>query len=176
MSSSKETVRAVLEKLLDSGAITRDQVAMIMQAAEDPAVLNQILAQLKGAEADQGGPSPPLNIADYYREGNEQFELLWPLRVSLPMPFEQLDRKTRFFVLFQEWTRRELEGITSLNDGQADEAASVFEECLARARQLNVNELVARSYEGLKRVADKNGDPKAARNYSQAAMAARGGE
>jgi hypothetical protein len=176
MSSTKETVRAALEKLLDSGAITRDQVAMIMQAAEDPAVLDQILAQLKEGGADEGGPSPPLNIEDYYRDGSEQFDLLWPLRVSLPVPFEQLDRKTRFFVLFQEWTRRELEGVSILNAGQADEAATVFEECLARARQLKVNELVARSHEDLMRVAEKNGDSKAARSYSKAATAARAGQ
>jgi hypothetical protein len=176
MSSTKEGVRAVLEKMLDSGTITRDQVAMIMQAAEDPAVLDQILAQLKAGGADEAGPSPPLNIEDYYREGSEQFELLWPLKVSLPFPFEQLDRKTRFFVLFQEWSRRELDGVSMLNAGQAGEAATVFEECLARARQLNVNELVARSHEDLMRVADKNGDSKAARSHSQAAVEARAGQ
>lgn len=175
MSPKEEVVRAALEKLLDSGVIAREQVAMIMEAAKDPAALNQILAQLKAGEADQG-PSPPMNIADYYQEGSDPLESQWPLRVSLPIPFEQLDRKTRFFVLFQEWTRRELEGMTALNAGQADEATTVFEECLARARQLNVNELVARSYEGLMRTADKNGDPKAARSYSQSAMAARAGQ
>lgn len=176
MSPSKEAVRAALEELLDSGAITRDQVAMIMQAAEDPAALDQILAQLKAGGADVSGPSPPMNIEDYYQESSDQFELLWPLQVSLPLPFEQLDRKTRFFVLFQEWTRRELTGVSILNAGQADEAATVFEECLLRARQLKVNELVARSYEDLMRVADRNGDSKAARSYSQAAMAARAGQ
>jgi len=176
MSSTKLEVQAALEKLLDTGAITRDQVAMIMQAAEDPAVLDQILAQLKAGGADQAGPSPPLNIEDYYQEGDQQFELLWPLRVSLPCSFEQLDRKTRFFVLFQEWSRRELEGVSMLNAGQTGEAAAVFEECLARARQLNVNELVARSYEDLMRVADRNGDAKAARIYSKAAMEARSGQ
>lgn len=176
MSSPYESVRAALNKLLDSGAITPDQVATIMQAAEDPAVLDQIIAQLKAAGADTAGPSPPLNIADYYQEGSEQFELLWPLRVALPLPFEQLDRKTRFFVLFQEWTRRELEGNTMLNSGQTDEAAAVFQECLSRARQLKVDELAARSYEGLMRVAERNGDSKTARSYSQAAVAARAGQ
>ncbi len=176
MSSPYDTMRAALEKLLDSGAITPDQVAAIMKAAEDPAVLDQILAQLKAAGADAAGPSPPLNIADYYQEGSDPFELLWPLQVALPLPFEQLDRKTRFFVLFQEWTRRELEGVTALNAGQTKEAAAVFEECLARARQLKVDELVARSYEGLMRVADRNGDSKAARGFSQAAVAARAGQ
>ena len=63
MSSLKEAVQAALEKLLDSGAITRDQLAMIMQAAQDPAALDQILAQLTAGGADVSGPSPPMKLA-----------------------------------------------------------------------------------------------------------------
>jgi hypothetical protein len=174
MSSAKEEVQAILDTLLDTGAITSEQVSIIMKAAaHDPAILDQMLVQLKAFGADQAGPSPPLNIEDYYRDGSDTFELLWPLQISLPCSFDQLDRKTRFFVLFQEWSRRELEGVAKLNSGQVNEAAAIFEECLARARQLDVNELVARTFEDLMRVADRAGDRQAARRYSEAAVEAR---
>jgi len=177
MNSGAEQVQAALQELLESGAISTYQVSAIMQAVtNDPALLDQFIGQLKSAGADQAGPSPPLNVEDYYRDGDGTFELRWPLQTALPMSFDMLDRKTRFFVLFQEWTRRELQGLTMLNAGQTEEAAAVFEECLARARQLSVNELIARSYENLMRVADKTGDPKAARKYSEAAVEARANE
>ena len=103
------------------------------------------------------GASPPLDIADFYREGEEKFVLEWPLHPSLPIPldFDELDRKTQFFVLFGEWTRREFEGMSALNRGDVEGAAEIFEECLDRAQAIDVSELVARSYEGLMRVAEK---------------------
>ena len=173
MSSPREEIEAILQKLLDFGAISAEQLGTMLQAANDPAMLDHILAELKAAGADQAGPSPPLNIEDYYREGDDDYDLLWPLQTPLPCAFEDLDRKTRFFVLFQEWSRRELEGMTMLNSGRTAEAAAIFEECISRARQLNVNELVARSCEDLMRVADRTGDREAARRYSQAAVEAR---
>ena len=114
---------------------------------------------LKGIGADQAGSGPPLNIADYYKPGPGQYVLGWQLGLNspLPLPFDQLDRKTQFFVLFQEWTRRELEGMTLLNSGDVDGAESVFKECLERAQQLDVRELEARCYEGFMRVAQRRG-------------------
>jgi hypothetical protein len=62
-----------------------------------------------------------------------------------------------------------------LDRGDLNGAHDTFEECLARARQLEVAELVARSYEDQMRVAEKRADHPAARSYSQKAQAARSG-
>jgi hypothetical protein len=168
-----DDLRRTLEDLLESGTLSQEDVRSIMQAANDPETLERILDTLKQAGADQVGSGPPLTIEDYYRDGQEMFELRWPLQASLPFSFVQLDRKTQFFVLFQEWTRRELEGMTALNSGQVDQARAIFEECLARAQQLQVGELVARSYEGLMRDAQKRSDRTAERHWSELAMKAR---
>jgi hypothetical protein len=74
------------------------------------------------------------------------------------MPFATLDPKTQFYVLFQEWTMRELDGMMALNSGDTAGAEEVFRECVERSRQLEVPELEARSYEGLMRAAQKRGD------------------
>jgi hypothetical protein len=60
-----------------------------------------------------------------------------------------------------------------LNGGQVDDAEKTFRECVERAQQLDVNELVARSYEGLMRVAQKRGDRAAERQCSEKAATAR---
>jgi hypothetical protein len=171
MAQLPEQVQNALDSLLEAGTITTEQMAAIMQAADDPEVLDRIIEGLKSAGADQIGPL--LSAEDYYREGAGNFEARWPIQVPLPCPFEALDRKTRFFVLFQEFTRRELQGVTALSSGDTAGARAIFEECLARARQIEVNELVARSYEDLMRTADRLNDLAAARRYSQAAVNAR---
>ena len=61
----------------------------------------------------------------------------------------------------------------ALVSGDPDGAAAGFEECLARADQLDVAELRARSYDGLRRVAEVRGDRDAAQQALSAAMAAR---
>ena len=68
---------------------------------------------------------------------------------------------------------REMQGMSVLNGGQVDKAEQIFQECLARAAQIDVAELSARSYEGLKRVAQKRGDAMAERKWIQAAQRAR---
>ena len=133
------------------------------------------MGKLKSLGADQlQGESQVLKIADYYKEGEKKFELLWPLHPStqslLPFPFRELDRKTQFFSLFTEWSRRELEGTNTLNNGETSLAEKTFNECLQRAEQIEVYELMARSYEGLIRVAQKRGDRKAERDFSQKAL------
>jgi hypothetical protein len=172
MTSMPQQIQNALNALLDAGKITKEQLAAILEAASDPEVRDRILNELISAGADQIG-SAPLNIADYYREGAGTFEAKWPIAVSLPCSFEALDRKTRFFVLFQEWTRRELQGSAAMSQGDTASATTIYEECLARGRQLEVNELVARSYEGLMRVANMLNDLEAARRYSQEAVKAR---
>jgi tetratricopeptide (TPR) repeat protein len=173
MTSMPQQIQNALNALLEAGKITKEQLAAILQAASDPEMRDRILNELISAGADQIGSGPPLNIADYYREGTGNFEAKWPIEVSLPCSFEVLDRKTRFFVLFQEWTRRELQGSAAMSQGDTASATAIYEECLARSRQLEVNELVARSYEGLMRVANKLNDLGAARRYSQEAVKAR---
>jgi hypothetical protein len=76
-------------------------------------------------------------------------------------------------VLFQEWSRRELEGLVALTNGDTGVAEGVFLECVDRANQIAVRELAARSYEDLIRVAERRGDLEAQESWSGKAMAAR---
>jgi hypothetical protein len=139
--------------------------------------LDRIIAKLSAAGGDQPA-SPPLNIDDFYRPGQERYTLRWPLAPStlafLTMPFEALDHKTQFYVLFQEWTRVENEATMARIRGDIGRARALFEECLARAEQLDVAELRARSHENLASVYEMAGDPQAARAEYQSAQAERG--
>jgi hypothetical protein len=61
----------------------------------------------------------------------------------------------------------------ALNGGQVDQAKKIFNECLQRANEIEVGELVARTYEDLAKVADRQGDRVAGRDFSQRAAQAR---
>jgi hypothetical protein len=154
------SMKKMLDDLLQSSDVPESARQAVMAAMSDPSKLDDAIAMLKDLGADQIGSGAPLNISDYYVPGPGKYEARWPinLNVPLPIPFDQLDRQTQFFVLFQEWTRRELEGMTLLNSGDVNGAEAVFNECVERARQINVRELEARSYEGLMRVAQRRGD------------------
>lgn len=170
-----KSIQELVAGMIQSGKVPPELSAALAAAMSDPAKLEAALAALKAMGADQVGSGAPLNIADYYRPGAEKYELRWELPSHLPVPvaFEELDRKSQFFVLFQEWSRRELDGMMELNGGDVDGATAVFEECVERARQIEVAELEARSYEGLMRVAQKRGDRKAELEWSRKATAAR---
>jgi hypothetical protein len=156
------------------GLLDEATVEELRALARDPSRQEELMMRLQELGAAEG-PAPPLNVEDFYREGGEKYELRWPLHPSipLPLPFDELDRKTQFFVLFGEWTRREFEGMSALNAGDVEGARATFEECLDRATGIEVSELVARSYEGLMRAAEKAGDIAAAREWSQKAVEAR---
>jgi hypothetical protein len=165
-----------VEAMIASQEIDPSLVQEVLALPPDDPEAGRILAKLLEAVGDQG-PSPLMNIEDYYRPGDGTYDLIWPLAPStaavLTFPFEALDRKTQFFVLFQEWTRREAEGSVATVSGDPDGAKAIFEECLARADQLDVAELRARSYDGLRRVAEVKGDREAARQALAAAMSER---
>ncbi len=168
------SMQRMLEELLTSANVPPEVKAAVTAAMADPAKLDEALAQLKAIGADQVGSGAPLNIPDYYKEGPDKYQLRWQLdHLPLPVAFDELDRKTQFFVLFQEWTRRELEGMMLLNSGDADGAETVFDECLERAKQIDVRELEARSYEGFMRVAQRRGDRSAESTWMRKAVAAR---
>jgi hypothetical protein len=169
-------MRKMLEELMTSMNLPEEVRRAVAAAMEDPSKLDEALAQLQAIGADQMGSGPPLDIGDYYKPGPGLYDLRWPLAMpmELPVPFDQLDRQTQFYVLFQEWTRRELEGMMLLNSGDVDGAEQVFEECLDRATQIEVGELQARSYEGLVRVAQRRGDREAERAWLDKATDARG--
>lgn len=147
--------------------LQKDVAALILSGEAD-----EVMAILEAAGANQGGDKP-LNISDYYRPGEGIYELRWPVAFPLPMPFEQLDRPTQFSVLFGEWTRREMEASYSLGQGETAKAQNGYEECLARAEQIEVPELLARSHEGLARVASKTNQRSLERKHLKLAIAAR---
>ena len=179
------TLLASLEELKASGTLDPAIDAQIAALASDPGQLAALLnnpqlfdalsEKLVDAGANEIGSGPGLEIADYYREGPGKYQLQWPLEsgFALPIPFDQLDRKTQFFVLFNGWTQREMQGMVALNNGEVDKAEQIFQECLQRADQIDVAELRARSYEGLMRVAQKRNDRQAEKQWIQAAQKAR---
>jgi len=166
----------MLNDLLSTGQLSPELAAAVQAALTDPRKLDEVLAALQAMGADQIGDGPPLNIENYYRDGSGKYDLKWPLpaHLPLPIPYGELDRKTQFFVLFQEWSRREMEAMMALNGGDADGAAKIFDECVERAKQIDVKELVARSYKGHARVAQRRGDLAAERKWTEKAAAARG--
>jgi len=167
-----------LDAMLASDELDPGLINELMSLPPDYPGLDGILAKLNDAVGNEP-VSPMMNIEDFYRPGMRPYSLHWPLAPStqafLSMPFEALDRKTQFYVLFQEWTRRDLEAHTASNGGDLRGARAIFEECLARADDLDVAELRARSHEGLADVYTKLDDRDGARRELQAAMATRAG-
>lgn len=157
-----DQIQMMLEKLVATGKADKSMLDLMQKAATNPDAMTALLEQLK---AIGGDIEEPLNIEDYYVEGDgTRYTQCWatgPLNpfASSGISFDLLDRKTQFFVLFGEWQRRETEGMMSLTNGDLPEAEATFKECLERADQIDVNELRARSYEGLMRVAEKQDDP-----------------
>lgn len=168
-----------VERMLEDQTqeVDPELIQELMALPPDYPGLDRIIAKLTASASDQPA-SPPLNIDDFYRPGEERYTLRWPLAPStlalLSMPFEALDHKTQFYVLFQDWTRVELEATMARNGGDRERARTLFEECLARAEQLDVQELKARSHENLASVYEMAGDRQAARAEYQSAIAERG--
>ena len=173
-----EDLEQRLDRMLGSQELDPGLIEELMALPPNYPGLDRILAKLSAIVGDQPA-SPPLDIDAFYRPGAVPFTLRWPLApptlAVLPMGFEALDHKTQFYVLFQEWTRRELEANTARNGGDLATAQAIFEECLARAEQLDVAELKARSHEGLAGVYEMVNDRDAARREFQAAMTERAG-
>ena len=165
------SVEDIIEKMIQSNQIDPEVISSLLS---DPATADRVLAKLQELGADEGG-SPMMNIADYYRPRNIKYELKWPLAspVPLPMPFDRLNEETQFYVLFGEWTRREVDGGVALNNGDLATAEAIFSECLERAEQLAVPELKARTYEDFVRIAERTGDRVAQKKWITLAKNAR---
>lgn len=146
-----------------------DVAALVMAGQGD-----EVMAYLKNLGAMDVG-SKPLVAEDHYVDGPEPYTPHWPVQFPLPLPFDELPRPLQFSVLFGEWTRREMEGSYAMSQGQDDAAGDAFRECLERAQQIAVPELVARSHEGLARLAAKLNDRALERRHLKAAIAARAG-
>jgi hypothetical protein len=168
-------IERMLNEMLASGNVPSELLAAIEAAKANPQKLDELLTGLQAIGADQMGDAPLMNIEDFYRDGVGKYELRWPLpaTIPLPCPFEDLDRKTQFFVLFQEFSRREMEGSFQRNSGDIHGADAIADECIERARQLDVKELLARAYEGKMRIAQRRGDSIAEREWMQRAATAR---
>ena len=168
---------AEIDALLERFAQTGEMDPALMQhmsSLTDPAAIDRITKKLEEMGANEGA-SPSLQAKEYYRPRDTKFNLKWPLSPSLPLPvpFDELDPEVQFHVLFSEFIRRELEAMRALTGGDIAGAQSTFQECLERAKQLNVGELQARSYEGFMRISQKNGDRTAERGWITAAQNAR---
>jgi hypothetical protein len=148
---------------------------IVAAAAADPSLLAEAQEMLEKAGAATTGPAPPLDIGALYPGGDGPYELKWPLQApqSFAFSFDDLDRKTQFFVLCNEWTYRDMQAWSALTTGSVDVAEAIFTECVERAVQLEVGELEARSYDGLQEVADKRGRAGEAEQHAAAALAAR---
>lgn len=174
-----QDIELLLRQLVQSGKIPPALMTMLTEAQNDPSKLGPLLDRLQTL----AGPSASgtLNIEDYYQERDgRKFELRWPLSQGNPLlahgiPFTSLDRKTQFFTLFAEWSRRETDGLMLMNSGDLAGAEAVFHEGLERARQIDVAELAARSYENLARVAERRSDQASVRSHLEAAERARSG-
>jgi hypothetical protein len=162
-----EQLEAMLDEFTETGVMPDGLLEQLGQI-DDPALMDRVLARLKEAGADELSSRPTLQIADHYVHGPEPYSLWWPLAgpgLSLPVPFEELDRPTQFHVLWAEFSFRLAEAGALRNSGQLDEAQAVFQECLERASQLDVGVLKEQSYEGLMTVAERRGDRDAAKRY-----------
>ena len=131
-----------------------------------------VMAELEAMGANDVG-SKALVIEDHYVDGPEPFRQRWPIQFPLPVPFDELPRQVQFSVLFGEWSRREMEGTSAMLEGRNDDARAAYRECLERAQQIGVKELVARSHERLARVASKLNDRALERQHLKAAITAR---
>jgi hypothetical protein len=171
--TSTDSVSTLLDRLAQ-GDQSPEIIAELRRLGGDPAQLNHILEEMKARGMLDQADTNVMRPEDYYVDKPGKFELQWPLQQDLGIPFEALDRKTQFLVLFTEWTQRELDGIQTRDSGDLPGAEAVFRECLERAQQLDVDELVARSYEELMRVAEQGGDTEGAARWSDQAQAIRG--
>lgn len=161
-----EDIKTQLESMVASGEVPAEMIEIINAAIEDPSKMGDVVGTIEGMLGGHVAPEPPMDIEDYYREADGSlYELKWAIGEAHPLSrheigFFDLDRKTQFFVLFTEWQRRETEGMAQLLGGQVDAARDTFQECLARAEQIDVDELRARSYERLSRVEQQSGELK----------------
>lgn len=173
--SNDKVIMEAMRKFTTTGQYPggADQMQKDAQAMIEIGRGDEVIAMFKAMGANESG-NKILNMMDYYCPSDTLFELLWTLGVTLPVGFDELDHETQYSVLCSEWTRREMEGSYMLQQGDAAGAQAVFEECLARAQQLGVSELLARSYEGLARVASHIGARVQERASLKAAMFARG--
>ena len=168
-------IEKMIKDIIDSGKMDPNMMNQLRSIMNNPEQVEAVIEQLKAAGADEMGSGEPLKIEDFYKEGSEKFDLNLPLNpyLDLPTPFPELDRKTQFYVLFNEWQTRETEGMMALNNGELDKAENIFQECITRSEQIDVPELKARSYEGLMRLAQKQGDRTSEKKWSKKAMETR---
>jgi tetratricopeptide (TPR) repeat protein len=148
-------------------------IALVQEAVETGAHAREVMDVLDAMSPDERqdlmtafGVRPP-RFEDYYEEKPGRFELRWPLlaRSPLPRPFDDLDRRTQFALLFGDWWTRAREVQDALTRGDVAEAESICAECVERALQLDVGALLALSFEGHLQVAEKRGDLDARRAW-----------
>jgi hypothetical protein len=172
--SKLAAVKAAIQDMTRTGQYPggADQLRKDVMALVETGEADEVVALLQSMGANDSG-NKVLNIGDHYRPGTRLYDLRWPVAFELPIPFDELDRPTQFSVLFGEWTRREMEAAYTRNQGDNAGARVIYEECLARAEQIEVPELIARSHEGLASVAQKLNERSVERRHLLLAEAAR---
>ncbi|HYI87662.1 MAG TPA: hypothetical protein VEX61_11255, partial [Burkholderiales bacterium] len=167
--SDESRIQAMLEDVTRTGQLPEGFMEALSQV-QDPAVLERLVSKLKALGGEALGDRPLDDIADYYRPGPGLYDLVWPLGQKLAIAFDELDRATQFTVLFGECRRRLAEAASLRNGGKLAEAESAYNECLARADQIEVHILKSDAYQGLLTVASKRGDRVSAKRYMQLAQ------
>ncbi len=172
--SKAAVVKAKIQEMTRTGHYPGgpDQLQQDLMALVQAGESDEVMAGLDELGANDGGRAV-LNINEHYRPGSQLYELRWPVAFPLPVPFDELDRPTQFSVLFGDWSRREADASHARNQGDNTSAQFIFEECLARAQQIEVPELIARSYEGLASVAARLNQRADELRYLKLAVAAR---
>ena len=137
----------------------------------DPDALERLAEKLQAVGGQAAADHALEDVMKHYRPGEDPYDLFWPLPPNLlPSPFEALDRETQFHVLFAECRRRLAEGAELRCAGKLDQADAAFNECLARADQIDVALLKSEAYHGLATVSELRGSRAAAKRYMQLAQ------
>lgn len=169
-------IEAMLEKFAQTGEMDPELLQRI-STVSDQAAVERITKKLEEIGASEDSDSPGLDSRDFYRPRKTKYKLKWPLSPVVQQhvmgPFDELEPEDQFHVLFIEFTRRAIEARRALDAGDIATAEATFQECLERAKQLEVGELEVRSYEGLMLIAERHGDPVAERKWLMAAQSAR---
>src|SRR5262245_49941875 len=101
----EQRISAMIDELASTGKMP-DGLMEALTSVVDPDLMARVGRKMKGMGADQLGERPLDNIADYYQGGEGLYKARWPIARELPLPWDEIPRRTQFHVLFAECRRR----------------------------------------------------------------------